>query len=134
MTLDVIHDLRHDLQRLTDDLAGDRRGEQFVAIPAAAAEHGRSIELIAPCDPSGDYVCYQYAFEIEELPRLHTMIRQGDASIRPDRWFISFLIKNYLSEVDCQQVAEQAVAIYDEHAWIKHAGRVSDGRVISKLG
>lgn len=127
--------LRRALHRITTDLVGERVREQLDAIRGLA--DGHSISLVQEAHPNDEstyrFTCFQYAFELTEPPRGIVDLATLYPEVYPNSEFVGFLVREYLEEVQPEDVRNGDIVIYYDAA-ATHAGRVVDGQVISKWG
>lgn len=130
--------LRTLLQETTDQYVGDSIGTQLIKISALNEDHRHSIALVAEARPSDrstfQYNCYMHAFELQPPPDSVTRIASTFKRVFPNGNFARFLIANHLMEVAGEDVSDDDVVIYSSRGELRHAGKATNGFVISKWG
>ena len=130
--------LRQDLQRLTDELVGDRLGEQASAVSALCPVTPHEIEIAEAAvlgrSETFWFNCFEYALEIADHPEAIARIGTLYTSIFPNSEFMRLLLETRLQPLPRSQVATGTLVLYLQGDTFRHAGRVSADRIVSKWG
>ncbi len=111
--------------------------KQIKAIQNLSAKYPHSISLVKEAERNNSasykFTCYMYAFDLLDQVELNR-IAQFSNEIYPKREFVSYLIDNFLTEIDVYQSNVGDYVIYFNDGIIAHAGNVRRERMISKWG
>ncbi len=124
--------LRNALQELTDELTGDRLGEQVERVRLLPCAH--TIRLLGRAEPGEPrtwrFNCIQYALGLQAPPpAVECLCRHGAVFLGTD--FLSWLVNRLPSSAPNET---GSLIVYLDGGAIKHVGISTDGRVASKWG
>ncbi|MFH1904190.1 MAG: hypothetical protein ABIK53_01515 [bacterium] len=131
--------LREELQKITENENnhGYNLSNQINLINDLAKTYPHSIEIVEEAkqkiDNTWRYNCYMFTFDLRNKNELSD-VSLCIYKIFPDSQFVSYLIKNHLTEISPEEVRDGDYVIYFEHNQPKHAGKLSGEKVVSKWG
>ena len=128
--------LRKALSEITTQHIRKQAHEQIHLIEGLREQYGHSISLVQQALPgrpeTGQFTCYQYAFNLVDAPPEVVRIASDHQKIYPNPAFVQYLIDQVLTELPAPK--DGCVIVYSDGQGIKHAGKMQGQMVVSKWG
>jgi hypothetical protein len=128
--------LRKALSEITTQHIRKQAHEQIRLIEVLREKYGHAISLVQEAIPgqpeTGQFTCYQYAFNLVDAPPEVIRIASDHQKIYPSSVFVQFLIDHVLDELSAPK--DGCVIVYSDGQEIKHAGKMRGQMVVSKWG
>ena len=128
--------LRKALSEITTKHVRKQAHAQIPLIEGLRERYGHSISLVQQALPgrpeTGQFTCYQYAFNLVDAPPEVVRIASTHQEIYPSPAFVQYLIDHVLIELPAPK--DGCVIVYSDDQIIKHAGRMQGQMVVSKWG
>lgn len=128
--------LRKALSEITTRHIRRQAHEQIRLIEGLGEKCGHAISLVQEAIPgrpeTGQFTCYQYAFNLVDAPPEVIRIASCHSKIYPSPVFVQFLIDHVLDGLPAPK--DGCVIVYSDGQEIKHAGKMQGQMVVSKWG
>ena len=128
--------LRKALSEITTRYVRQQAHEQIRLIEGLRKQYEHSILLVQQAirgrPETGQFTCYQYAFNLVDPPPEVVRIASAHENIYPSSAFVQYLIDHTLTELPAPK--DRCVLVYSNGQEIKHAGKMQEQMVTSKWG